>query len=224
MNKRISDLEVTRMLSDLGNEIARIESVSHVVARRVMTASMEPRSKLYWKAAPVALIAISLTTGWQLYQRWQRNGRTATAARSIPSVQAGEVSIAQRLACVIDARSILVCWTYRGGHPRSPADESPRDRDTYVEIPVQSIPLEGGETCRWTLFVARSDTLPLLDPPLLRLVDKDNIEVGFGVSARRYSPADLREAIALSALGPRSGIRLEEVEDLARRYERQVKQ
>lgn len=224
MSGQSSDVDLDQRLSRLADRLSAIPGVSSDVRHRIEVTSMAPSRR---RAAAVGgvLAAGALVTAailWRGAPREEVMPPPASVAQ-LPSLQLDGVMIQQRFAALIDARTVLVCWSFRGGRavvlPNLQGGSAAVRHAGYVEIPMRNVAGATGDTICWSLFIANGPSAQRDNPPTLR-VDAAGEQVGFGATPKHYPMMELSGAIASACRDSGAAIGINEVQSLAKMYER----
>jgi hypothetical protein len=219
-----SDIDLDQRLFRLADRLSAIPSISSDVRHRIEVASMAPSRRR--AAAVVSMLAAGALVTAAIFWRGARRQEAmppAAFVAQLPSLQLDGIMIQQRFAALIDARTVLVCWSFRGGRAVVSPDLKGRSAAVrhagYVEIPMRNVAGAKGDTICWSLFVANSSSAQRDNPPTLR-VEAAGEQVGFGATPKHYPLMELSGAIASACRDSGGAIGINEVQSLAKMYER----
>jgi hypothetical protein len=225
-DKNNTNLNIESLLSHLGTEIAQAGSIMPGVKAQLPGVSMAPAHRMRVPLALVAgILAIGVATTLLLHRQKPADNAVAAADEPVANLEIDGVTIAQRLACIIGKRTVLVVWTCKGGNVILP---TPKDNNRtqfgpapYTEFLLRTDRMPDGSISCWTLFIAEKDRTVVMEPPVVQ-VRTANGQVCFGASPKLYSQADLDRAIQAAGLLERGGMNLGEIRDVLRRQGREI--
>ncbi len=209
-------------LSRLRQEIAGVESVQSFVRDRLAVATMRTSTRKAWWIAAAACVLVGLMAAWHggLFRGGTdsdpRIGGSAPAAQA--ECRLGDVMVAEHLVLVVDPKAVLVVWSWKGD--RHTASGAARSRTRYDEYVFERKRTQDGRVVLWSLFVARGDVRPALNPPAVRLEAPDGRFLVFGTSPSHATRDGIDAAIRTVAESVDSRMTLDDVERLLRRKRR----
>src|SRR5579862_7991286 len=125
------------------------------------------------------------------------------------------VTISEHFSGLIDARTILVGWSYQGGKDVASGagvKSSHFHRDGFMEIPLRSGITHDGQTCCWSILIADGDDALAGELPTVR-VDAGGRQIGFGISPRTFSAKELPAALSAAARECGTSLTLRDVQE-----------
>jgi hypothetical protein len=180
--------DVDALFAGAREEFAALPSMAKDLEGRLAGTRMDARRRPW--VVPVAM-AVVLTVGAVWIVRSMAPAPSPAPAAIAASVGLDDLRITQRLACVLDSRTVVVAWTTSAGLP---GIETPTRHHRYLEVPLRTAAVEGG-TFHCSVFIADEDVRPALVPPTIVAVLPGNRMIGFSASPTFVPTADVAAAV-----------------------------
>jgi hypothetical protein len=218
--------DVRALLEQVGREMGKLAPLAPLVRSRLEGVSMVPRRSgrryaliaVAAGSAAVAACAVwsALRPGGSPPRAMER--RTPAPPQPLPApvavVTLGDTSVRQHLAMLVDSRTVLVLWSWRGvadGPGGRSEDSSPRQQGDYTEWRLHSGRDPDGTAWQWSLFIADPKVQAIAEPPAIQVRDPRLGTIRFAVTPRPCSWETVRRAMDSIVTGARDAPDLKDI-------------